>query len=301
MSEKIIGYPKKKKKSRLFLWFLIIVLGVWWFNNYTLKTSVFEIESDKIDTPIRIAVISDMHYEKVGISRKAIKEKIKAQKPDMICVLGDMYSRNGIFDEASNNAEKVADFMASLTEICPVYFVPGEHDRSPEYLAAVEMGGVHSMGYKEEFVTVNGNKLRILGIDNAHFSNTFDLENAFVKPDDGSYSILLAHIPMPEQYAKFGADLTLSGDTHGGIIRLPYVGAFNVNGEWFPKLKSDAEVYDRGLFDVETADDLSMGSGANEQDTNAGGKQLAITSGLGNFPVPVRFMNRPEVMVIDIS
>ncbi|MDR0984821.1 MAG: metallophosphoesterase [Ruminococcus sp.] len=273
---------QKKKTNRFFIWFLIIVIAVWWFNNYTLKAAIFEIESDKIDTPIRIVAVSDMHYEKIGISRKAIKEKIKAQNPDIICVLGDMYSRKGIFDEASENSKKAVEFMDSLTEISPVYFVPGEHDYEPEYLAAIEMSDVNLMSYKEEFVTVKDNKLRILGINNVNFSNTFDLENEFVKPDGEVYNILLAHIPMPEFYEKFGADLTLCGDTHGGIIRLPYVGAFNVNGKWFPELKSDAEVYDKGLFGY------------------GDGKYIGITSGLGSFPAPVRFMNRPEVLVIDV-
>ena len=51
---------------------------------------------------------------------------------------------------------------------------------------------------------------------------------------------------------------------------------------WLPKLlNKELEIYDKGLFDYD------------------GGKMF-ITSGIGVYPAPVRFNNRPEVAVIDL-
>ena len=51
------------------------------------------------------------------------------------------------------------------------------------------------------------------------------LERHLGPADDSRFQILLAHSPLYfEQYADWGADLTLSGHFHGGTIRLPFVG-----------------------------------------------------------------------------
>ncbi|MGN1480314.1 MAG: metallophosphoesterase, partial [Porcipelethomonas sp.] len=98
-----------------------------------------------------------------------------------------------------------------------------------------------------------------------------------------TYNILLAHIPMYKEYENFGADLTLCGDTHGGVIQVPFIGPAYYNGKILPELSENKEhVYDKGLF-------------------RYSGGYLFITSGIGNYPVPARFNNRPEICEITIS
>lgn len=49
-----------------------------------------------------------------------------------------------------------------------------------------------------------------------------DLREKFGIPDPEAFHILLAHNPVYfDTYAAWGADLTLSGHLHGGIIRIP--------------------------------------------------------------------------------
>ena len=50
------------------------------------------------------------------------------------------------------------------------------------------------------------------------------VEEALGSCNKTSFSILLAHNPVYfAQYAAWGADLTLSGHLHGGIIRIPLI------------------------------------------------------------------------------
>lgn len=281
----------KAKRHRFFL-VAVILIFIWWFNNYTLKTTNAELASAKLSSPIRIAVISDQHATKYGISNSAILSRIEKADPDIVAVLGDMYSRNSEWELVM----KPINLIQSITEEgYPVYFVTGDHDYvstdykdsaiGERYIDEMEKAGAHVMNYKCEYTEINGNKVQIMGIDNVYFSPTFDLKNAFDR-DAECYSILLAHLPNYEAFSDFGADLTLCADTHGDMVQLP----FNLGPiyeadtkSWFPQITMTGEtIYDKGVFGY---------SGGN----------MFITSGIGAAPLPIRFNNRPEVAVIDIQ
>lgn len=275
---------QKKKKGRLkrFFIFIAIVFIVWWFNNYTLKTVKFTIYSDKISSAVRIAVLSDLHATEYGISNEKILSKVVKSEPDLVFILGDMYTTGSEWDDI----QIAIDLVSMLVEEeLPVYFVPGEHDTSRKYIDAVAETGAHVMDYKGEIISVNGNNIQILGIDNVYFSPTFDLNNAFSLAPD-CYSILMAHLPNYEKYSEFGADLSICGDTHGGIIQLPFnmgPAYYSKTGEWFPEISGyRSDVFDKGMFPYN-------------------GGNMFITSGIGASPVPARFNNRPEIAVIDIK
>ena len=61
-----------------------------------------------------------------------------------------------------------------------------------------------------------------------------------VSVDTEKYNILLTHNPnFIDAYTKWGADLTLSGHIHGGMIRLPIIGGiFSPGVTFFPKYSS---------------------------------------------------------------
>lgn len=273
---------KKKKRGRKLLIFLIVTAIVWWFNNFTLKISEYTVYSDKISQPVRIAVLSDLHATEHGISNETILRKIKSAEPDIVFMLGDMYSRNSDWN--------LIQIPIDLTKmICDsgytMYFIPGDHDTSQKYIDAIAEVGAHVMDYRSEIINVNGNSIEILGIDNVMYSPTFDLNNAFTLTD-GCFSILMAHIPNYEKFAQFGADLTLCGDTHGGVIQLPFgkgPAYHNATDEWFPELFGErSDIFDKGMFPYD-------------------GGNMFITSGIGAHPIAARLNNRPEIAVIDIK
>lgn len=276
--------PKKKSAAKYRLrrlsFFLIIILLIWWFNNFTIKTTKLEIESDKVDSSFRIAVISDLHASPIGIGNDRIIKKICKQNPDIVTILGDMYTTGSSWERIEIAVELI---QGIVDEGFPVYVVTGEHDMDEEYIDAVAETGAHVMNYKEEIIELNGSRIQIVGIDNAYYSDTFDLRKEFTVRDD-CFSLLLAHIPNYDKMTLFGADLTLCADTHGEMVQLPfdfgpvYSSRYN---RWFPQITLNEEIYDKGIFPY---------SGGN----------MFITSGLGASPAPIRFNNRPEVVVIDV-
>lgn len=280
-SQKRKRVSKARLRFRRFCAVMVILFLVWWFNNYTLKITRVDLVSDKITSPVRIAVISDCHFTKHGISRNTILDKVKKAEPDIVLMLGDMYTRNSPWD--------IIEISVELTQSVvdagyPVYFITGDHDTDKKYIEAIAETGAKVMNYNSETVNVNGNNIQIFGIDNVYYSPTFDLKTVFT-PDENCYSILMAHIPNYEKFADFGANLTVCADTHGGMIQLPFGFGPVVDSstmEWFPEIRGNSTVYDKGLFDYTDG-------------------TMFITSGIGVSPAPVRFNNRPEIAVIDIE
>jgi hypothetical protein len=91
------------------------------------------------------------------------------------------------------------------------------------------------------------------------------------------FSILIAHNPdYFDDYARWGADLTLSGHIHGGLVRLPFLG-----GVLSPKLKLFPK-YDYGYFET-------------------GGKRMIITGGLGAHNPKIRINNPPELVIVTMK
>ena len=92
--------------------------------------------------------------------------------------------------------------------------------------------------------------------------------------------ICLAHMPdtfiFNGAYTLWDVDLVLSGHTHGGLVRLPFIGGLYAPMQGlFPK-------YDRGYFQLGTH------------------MQMVITSGLAGHGLLPRVNNLPEIVVIDL-
>ena len=286
MPENTKQKKKKVTKARLrfrrFCAVMILLLIVWWFNNYTLRTNDTEIASSSVHSTVKLAVISDLHATKHGIKNKTIFEAVDKEHPDVVFFLGDMYTRQSEWELIQKPVD-LADMLVSAGY--PLYCVTGEHDYDDRYVEELKKAGARVLSYDEDTIEVRGSRLHIMGIDNVYYSPTFDLNNAFAL-DENSFDILLAHIPNYEKFAEFGAELTLCGDTHGEMARLPFgLGPVYCSEKkvWFPKLlHKELEIYDKGCFSYD-------------------GGRMFITSGIGVYPAPVRLCNRPEIAVIEVK
>ena len=91
---------------------------------------------------------------------------------------------------------------------------------------------------------------------------------------DGTKNIVLMHYPAwARLFTDQKFDLLLAGHSHGGQVRIPFYGPIMV--------PFGVDEYDLGLFQ-----------------TKAG--PLYVSSGIGWYPIPVRFNCRPEITVIEI-
>ena len=95
--------------------------------------------------------------------------------------------------------------------------------------------------------------------------------------DQAGYTILLSHRPeLFDTYVSGEIDLVLSGHAHGGQFRLPFIGGLYAPGQgFFPK-------YDAGMYSKETT-------------------SMVVSRGLGNSIIPLRFNNRPEIVLIELT
>ena len=268
-------YPTTKHKSFGIKLYIPVILIIWWFSNFTLTVNNVCFTDERINDIITIVQLTDLHGAKFGADNARLIRKVEEQSPDLVFVTGDMYSNIS----RNSGRETALNLMEKLGEKFTVYYINGEHENGDdEFYELLEDAGVNVLNYKDEIITVKNTKLHLYGIDNVYYSDTFDLNNAFV-PDSENYSILLAHASNFKKFADFGIDLSVCGDTHGGLFRLPVVGAVYDGSTFFPERYG---TYMKGTY-------------------NIGESSLFISSGLGNYPLPVRFCNRPEIAVISLS
>ena len=77
------------------------------------------------------------------------------------------------------------------------------------------------------------------------------------------------------RYVSCGVSLVLSGHAHGGQFRLPLIGGLVAPDQgFFPK-------YDAGLY-------------------RDGGTNMIVSRGIGNSIIPLRFNNRPEIVLVEL-
>ncbi len=267
---------RKAKKFVRFLCFLLVgILLFWYVQNYSFTVTTTNIHSHKVSTPITVVQLSDLHGAEYGKDNKRLVSAVEKQSPDLICVTGDMFTNGDTV-----GMDTAHTLMKRLVAIAPVYYVPGEHDNNPLFIQEIKGYGVIPLLYDKETITVKNNKVTLYGINNVYYTDTFNLFREFDKPSEDSLNILLAHIPNFEAFNWFGPDVSLCGDTHGGVAQLPLVGPLYFDGQWFPQLTSNQQyVTDKGLFQTYTG-------------------HVYVSGGLGNYPYPVRLFNRPELSVI---
>lgn len=135
-------------------------------------------------------------------------------------------------------------------------------------------------------VIVNGVPMRISGLELPLYSYKKGkkpyLEEGYIQKQLGEASrehmqILLAHHPaFARQYAAWGADLTVCGHNHGGLVCIPGIGSIIAPQFFlFPE-------FDAGEFTID-------------------GRKLYISRGLGTHTFHVRVFNRAELVVVRVK
>ena len=267
---------------------VLICLTIWTlWGNTALEINEYEILSDRIPQGFdgfRIAQVSDLHNAEFGEGNWKLIKMLSQTDPDIIVLTGDL------IDSRRTDLDLALDFAWQAGKIARVYYVSGNHEaRVPEYedlkIGLVKAGVVILENQKVQ-ITREGESITLMGIDDPSFQENYlfgdaegvakqaisDLQDA----SDG-YTILLSHRPeLFDTYVDSGVDLVFSGHAHGGQFRLPFVGGLAApNQGLFPK-------YDAGKF--------------TEENTT-----MIVSSGVGNSIIPIRFNNRPEIVVAQLK
>ena len=185
----------------------------------------------------RVVQLSDLHKRVYPHRERRLLQKVQQCQPDIIVITGDLVSRS-----VTDFTERTA-LLNALRQMAPVYLSLGNHewDMQPQQMAAyqamVKQSGCVLL--ENETVTLQRNGM-VCYLAGASLRIGIYHDAVFAYRDLGSYTaadltadlgerkgctILLAHSPFPaESYFTWGADLTLSGHVHGGIVRLPIIG-----------------------------------------------------------------------------
>lgn len=246
-----------------------------------LEISRYEVKSQKLPESFdgfKIVQLSDLHGAEFGEDGMGLVEKVKELEPDIIALTGDFVTDEG-------DLVAVEKLVARLTELCPVYFVSGNHEFGSGLAVKVrnilERAGVKYLS--NEYLTISRGEDEILlgGVeDPLAYADMLSPDELAQKMNDAApdaFKILLGHRNYwMTEYPELPVDLIFCGHAHGGLIRIPGVGGLiGTDRRLFPDF--DAGEYNNGRY------------------------TLIVSRGLGNsVPIP-RVFNRPEIVCVELS
>ncbi|WP_303868471.1 metallophosphoesterase [Acetobacterium wieringae] len=233
--------------------------------------------SSKLKAPLKIVFFGDTHLGEFNDNDqlRQIVEKINAQNADLVVFTGDLIGSSGDF---TVNPDTIAQSLAGIHATYGKVAVVGNHEYalSDQYNYSDLMNAAGFEVLINDWLDVSELNLRVLGLDDVYRGNP-DL-NLTDDARDGAYNILLTHEPdIVDDMNSDAVQLVLAGHTHGGQISLPYLTE--------KILPANGKKYVKGLY--------AIGS--------QGQTNLFVTKGTGMTKLPFRFLNVPEIVVIEVS
>ena len=210
----------------------------------------------------RFAFFADLHYKGDKAYTQKVVAAINAEHPDFVIFGGDLIEKEGPLKEA---LELLSGIQA------PLCGVPGNHDFFNRGLYQTYRAGFAATGgvwLMNEHRDLAGGKIRLIGLD----CNRFAIRHLPVAPQ--AKNIVLVHYPAwANLFPGQSFDLMLAGHSHGGQVRLPWIGPLI--------LPTNVGRYDMGRY--------ATASGP-----------LYVNPGIGWLHVDVRFNCPPEVTIFEI-
>ncbi|WP_414622680.1 metallophosphoesterase [Calothrix sp. CCY 0018] len=219
----------------------------------------------------RIVQISDIHVDKRSKKRRLnhIFRLVNQQNPDLIAITGDFVTRRQI-----KFIPKLESTLGKLNASDKVVGVLGNHDywaNAAKIAEVLEKNNILNLDNKVYTLKRGNALLNIAGVDDIWMGKD-RLDLVLQQLHNKGAAILLAHEPdfADTSAATNRFDLQLSGHSHAGQIRLPFLEP--------PLLPGLGEKYYAGLYKI--------------------GKMFEYTNrGVGMTKLHLRFGSRPEITV----
>lgn len=230
----------------------------------------YKVVNKNIDTSFygfKIVHFSDLHYG-MSVDEKVLSnlvDKINKTKPDIVVFTGDLIDKKKNYTES--DTKLLTKYLSKIKSSYGNYYVNGDGDENINSFDSIMVNSnFKSLNNNYEVITSEKNKkILISGIStNANIK----IFNDIFKDDDYSYKIIMMH--YPDNYdliSKYNFDLVLSGHSHNGQVRLPYIGAL-------VKMNNSKEYYDP-YYKINDTD-------------------MYISGGIGNSKVNLRLFNTPS-------
>ena len=222
----------------------------------------------------RIVFLSDLHHRNLpGFRELWVRGVVERLEPDLIFLGGDL-------SEGIRAPSQVLAMIESWEPPLGTYAVFGNNEHNHQdvrsFRAQLQARGVRVLQNSHLVVDLGDERFVIAGVDDP--AEEFDDLAATLRgAPPGLLTLVLCHSPdLYPEIAEAGGTLVFSGHTHGGQVRFPGIGAL-----WTDTPKTGLE-YQHGLY-------LEGGSG------------LVLTKGVGTSKLPIRWLARPEVVVVDLE
>lgn len=243
---------------------LLLYVG-FFFENRRFRTTHTVCRHPKVQTPFRVVQVSDLHDRAFGREQQKLIGAIRAEKPDLVVITGDLFNRHN--RAACQNAFA---FLQHMKGVAPMYFIEGNHECSLKETGERDIERVAQSGVcvlRDAYTDLA--QCRLIGLKQRAPKETL---SAMLCAD--RFNLVLAHraerFPI---YAETGADVILSGHAHGGQIRFGRFGVYAPQQGLFPK-------YVTGWYTI-------------------GNSRMFLSRGLGNTIAFPRVFNTPELCVIN--
>lgn len=225
--------------------------------------------SPKLDG-FRIIHLSDTHHSPLtGLEHIERAVKITNRlKPDLIALTGDYVSHE------TQYIAPVAAVLGKLKAKHGVHACLGNHDHWTDAGLVTDLfrgEGINVLVNQGARLETKRGSFWLAGVDDYMVGKT-DVPAALRGSYPDEMKLLLAHNPIIfREAARLGVDLTLSGHTHGGQIRLR-----DTEKNIIPRKRK------AGLH------------------ANRKGAQIYITRGIGTVVIPVRYQCPPEISLLEL-
>lgn len=283
-------YIKKIRIVMIICILMLLIAGMTTF--YAFKVEPFRLKINKIELnkkqknseTLKIVQLSDTHIKAdftVKELRKAVN-KINHEKPDLIVFTGDLYDNYGTY----NDDERLIAELQRLDATIGKYAVWGNRDygggSESIYENILTESGFQLLKNAQQMVTLSNDKrLLLAGLDDTMLGQPIPLDTTRVRQAD--YAVLLSHEPdTAMNYFDDGYDLILSGHSHGGQIKIPFIPQINKKAL---RVTRYADNYDAGLYEV----------GENKK------TKLYVNTGLGTTHISARLGVVPEISSFEIQ
>ena len=280
-------HPKQRHPwRRLALLLAVLAAAALFFrwSNHALQVERFSFADPDLPAGFDGTVVvqlSDLHCAVFGENNAALLAAVAAEAPDYIFLTGDLVDQKKPMPEGY-----VETLAQGLSAIAPTYFVTGNHEWArgdvPELKNTLADCGVVVLSNQFVPLERGGDVILLAGADDpngyADQKPPEELAAEVAAAGEAPYWMLLAHrnTLFADVYSRLGADLTLCGHGHGGLIRLPFTdGLASTDRTFFP-------TYTAGFYE-------------------ANGAEVFVSRGLGNSGKTFRLFNRPQVAVLTLQ